>query len=122
LIHNGKYSQAIEILYSIYNQPGPFQPSAGNDLAWVLATHDPARLNEAKLIAMSVYKQGHPSAQLLDTLGWIEHLRGDNEQALKYLNQAVVQQRSIPDLYRHLEVVYRKLGNDRWADYYSAAK
>jgi tetratricopeptide (TPR) repeat protein len=122
LLRAGNYDQAITILRSFYRNPGPLQTRAGNDLAWVLANHYPERLEEARRIAVTLIDHGQTTPELLDTLGWIEYLQGNYRQSLFHLNQAIMNLQSSPEARKLLRIVYEKLGNHQWADYYSDSK
>ena len=58
------------------------------------------------------------SAPLLDTIGWIEHLRGNDEVALEHLRRALTAGRPVPELHYHLGTVYLALKNETWAGYH----
>ncbi len=118
LLQKGETGRAMVLLEKLHAEPGPLQPAAGNDLAYLLARNHPEKLDEAHTLAMALLKEGNASPQLLDTLGWIEHLRGNDGQALKYLNRAVVRLNSHPEVKDHLRIVYQSLGNATWAGYY----
>lgn len=92
-----------------------------NDLAYLLAAHRPDRLDEAYRIANRVAGRSNFSAPILDTLGWIEHLRGHDTRALEMLSKAVAIANAEPQIHKHLAAVYHALGNDTWSRYHSAA-
>ena len=62
--------------------------------------------------------QEYKQPALLDTLGWIAHLQGNDKQALSYLTQAVSPLREVPDVHYHMGIVYLALGNKAWARYH----
>ena len=99
----------------------PLEFAVANDLACLLAEHRPDRLEEAYRIAREVAGRSKPNGPMLDTLGWIEHLRGNDAQALKHLCRAVAIANAEPQIHAHLAVVYRTLGIKTWAQYHSNA-
>lgn len=119
LVQSGDIDGAITVLEGVYRQPGPFQASAGNALACLLAEHKPERLDEAYRIAGQTLQREPRSRPVLDTFAWIEHLRGNHERALALLNLAVLGGNSEPELHRHLGAVYLSLGNASWSDYHT---
>lgn len=95
--------------------------AVANDLAYLLATHRPDRLDDAQRIASRVAGTSNASAPILDTLGWIEHLRGNDTRALETLCRAVTLANAEPQIHKHLAAVYNALGNDTWSRYHSFA-
>ncbi len=91
------------------------QPSslvAANNLASLLAEHkadDPASIEEAAKVAASLRGIDVPAFQ--DTVGWVDHLRGDNEQALRNLIPAAEKLAENPYVRFHIGVVYAALGD-----------
>ena len=88
---------------------------ASNDLAFLLARHQPERLDEAHRLALRAYDAMPHEAAVLDTLGWIEHLRGENETALHHLRAALATMSRDAQLHYHIATVYRDRGNRQWA-------
>ncbi len=115
---DGQYDAAIAGLERIVaDTQNPFYSSALNDLAYLLAEHQPKRMEEADQMAHKAYDLSGQAPMLLDTLGWIDHLRGDNQGALKYLTRAVGPLSTVPEVHYHLGMVYRDLGHKNWARY-----
>ena len=115
-LHIGdRIEEAIPILEGLYRSSNPYRVVAANDLAYLLAQTDPDRLDEALDIATDAHNLVPAMTPLLDTLGWIEHLRGNNDKAITYLNRAVMGLSNIPEVHYHLGVVYQRLGQDDWA-------
>ena len=106
---------AIVLLEKIVADAGPFRLAAGNDLAYQLAEHRSDRLDEAAVIAADALEQNPTNAALRETLGWIEHLRGNNEQALHHLSRSIRFLPKVPEAHYHLGVVYEAVGNRPWA-------
>lgn len=63
--------------------------AAANNLAFIITRRDatPERLAEAEELAQKAASSGQP--QTLDTLGWIQHLRGNSVEAEKNLRAAL---------------------------------
>jgi len=107
--------EAIVLLEKIIVDGGPFYLKASNDLAYQLAEHHSDRLNEAAAIADNTLKQNPSNAASRETLGWIEHLRGNHEQALHHLSRSIRYLTKVPEAHYHLGVLYESVGNRQWA-------
>ena len=113
-----RYDEAIASLNDVWQGNSQYKYSAGNDLAYLLADQHPDRVDEAHQIARLVFEANPRSAPLLDTLGWIEHLRGNDAGALEYLGKAVHHLAQLPEVHYHMGLVYKGIGNDHWARYH----
>lgn len=124
LLAAGDVSAARAVLERLVAGVGPCRAVAANELALLLAGQTPKRLDEAFAIASGALPSGVTHAAHLDTLGWIEHLRGRDTAALKYLNAALAADNTEPETHAHLASVYEALGNTTWARYHgeSAAR
>ncbi|MCX8036676.1 MAG: rhomboid family intramembrane serine protease [Candidatus Sumerlaeia bacterium] len=111
----------------------PDDPVGANNLAWFLATHPraesdttsapvrattvplAAELEEALLLARwSV--EAAPEAYNLDTLAWIEHLRGNHEAAWQAMSQALRRRASArPEYHYHAGAILAALGKNEEA-------
>ncbi|MEX2518716.1 MAG: tetratricopeptide repeat protein [Paracoccaceae bacterium] len=84
----GRYAEAIEQYRALYvAQPGSLV--AANNLASLLVEHqadDPAAVADAAKIAEVLRGVEVPAFQ--DTFGWVQHIVGDDELALRYLTPA----------------------------------
>ncbi len=118
----GDFNRAIDTFATIYQHDSMMRTIVGNDLAYLLAEHRPQRLDEAYRIAMQVRDametDDAANAFVLDTLGWIEHKRGNNAAALKLLQQAIPHLRDHPDAHLHIAAVYRQRNQNAWAQYH----
>ncbi len=117
-IKSDRVDRAAESLRALAGRTNPYRGRAANDLAFILAERAPDRLAEARAVAHAAWLTRPNDAALLDTLGWIEHLRGDHEKALGYLATAGPSLRSTPAVHYHLGAVYLALGNRTWARYH----
>ncbi len=82
------------------------EPGLLNNLANLYALVD---LDKAFQTINVVLLQGVKSAAILDTAGWIEQQRGNQQQALVYLREAYTMNASDPSIRYHLAVVLNKL-------------
>ena len=86
----------------------PNQLVALNNLAWI-DLQSPPKLNEALSFAQKAV-QGAPTGQFLDTLGWVYHAKGNNQQAILTLKKAIAASPQDPEIHYHLAVVYEDSG------------
>ena len=76
---------------------------------------DPDGVDLAYAFAADALKASPDKSNLLDTIGWLEHLRGNDAQALAYLIKAMRDDPFDPAIHYHIGMVYRRAGNARWA-------
>ena len=114
----GQYDQAIAMLEKAATQPGIDHVQRGNDLAYLIAEHQPQRLEQAYQIAQGAFQEAPNMPPLLDTLGWIEHLRGNDQRAQALLAKCVCFMPGVPDIQYHLGVIYSALGQKDWARFH----
>lgn len=95
-----------------------------NQLAWVMVQRE-TRLDEALQLAEKADSLKPGNASILDNIGWIHHLRGDDRKALPLLRDANKRSgEKNPDILYHLAVVEAEAGSeieslallDRFAD------
>jgi tetratricopeptide (TPR) repeat protein len=86
----------------------PNQLVALNNLAWI-DLQSPPKLDEALSFAQRAV-QGAPTGQFLDTLGWVYHAKGNNQQAVITLKKAIAASPQDPEVHYHLAVVYEDSG------------
>lgn len=116
---SGRIDDTIALLEKIHqDQNSPYRLFASNDLAYLLAENHPDRMDEAYQIADEAFQRAPTMMPLLDTIGWIEHLRGNDEQSLEHLNRAILGLNKVAEVHYHLGVVYHQLGNTTWALYH----
>ncbi len=113
-----RVDEAIALLEEIFNGNGPYKFLAGNDLSYLLAERHPDRLDEAFQIASAAAEMAQSTTPLLDTIGWIEHLRGNNAEALGYLQRAIPGLSGLAEAHYHIGAVYAAVGNTAWASYH----
>ncbi|NJL32033.1 MAG: tetratricopeptide repeat protein [Phycisphaerales bacterium] len=114
----GKFDQAITILDKLHAIPGPHAGAVANDLAYLLAEHRPDRMDEAYNLAKGAVEKYGNNPAILDTLGWVLHLRGKSQESLQPLGRAVAALPNVADVHYHIGSVYQKLGNTDWARYH----
>lgn len=100
---------------------GAAPAAPANDLAWLLAEHYPERWDEAHRLASQALEADSRSVQVRDTLGWIEHLRGDDKKALMHLSLGLSRTNTPPEVHSRVAAVYESLGNPTWAKYHVEA-
>ena len=85
----------------------PNQLVALNDLAWI-DIQKPQKLDEALSFSRKTVQLRPNEGQYLDTLGWVYHARGDNQQAITTLKKGVAAAPEDPEIHYHLAVVYQE--------------
>ena len=68
------------------------------------------RLEEAEGLILKAIKIAPNDGFYIDSLGWVYYQKGDYQQALKHLEQAVGLAIDDPTIIEHLGDVYEKLG------------
>lgn len=109
-----RFDEAIKALEPLTKHENPYRSMASNDLAFLLAQEHPDKLNEARQVAGDALALMPNNPYLLDTLGWIEHLRGNDQEALTLLCRSLVNL-PLPQTKEHVAVVYEALGQNDWA-------
>lgn len=107
--HVGKLTEAEAEYRSLLEQT-PDLFIAHNQLAWLLAKQE-IQLDEALQLARKADELMPGNASVLDTLGWIQHLKNENPQALKTLLRSVDVNPKDPGAWYHLAVVQNSLGD-----------
>ncbi|GGB09083.1 XrtA/PEP-CTERM system TPR-repeat protein PrsT [Agarivorans gilvus] len=106
-LQHGQNTQAIQHYEVLRKSPQlKNEPGLLNNLANLYALDD---LDKAFQTINIVLQQGVKSAAILDTAGWIEQQRGNQQQALVYLREAYTMNASDPSIRYHLAVVLNKL-------------
>lgn len=121
LIQAEQHDEAIKLLEKIVAKEGRFNMVACNDLAYMLAVHQPKRLDEARKLADKARDAMPGNPALLDTIGWINHLANDNKAAEPLLVRASAAMRTSAEVHHHLGVVYAANGRKDWANYHLEA-
>jgi tetratricopeptide (TPR) repeat protein len=80
-----------------------------NNLAWVLGETQ-KKPAEALPFAVKAEKLAPRSAEVLDTLGWVQYRRGDFAEAEKFLSRAAERAPSNATIQFHLGMAYASLG------------
>ncbi len=113
-----KADQAIPLLEKLRENPGSYAAAVANDLAYLLAEHRKERIDEAYALARKAAEMTNNNPAILDTLGWVQHLRGDSKAALEPLGRAISSLPNIPDVHYHIGSAYLQVGNQTWARYH----
>jgi tetratricopeptide (TPR) repeat protein len=114
----GDPNQAIATLEKLLQSRTPYDVPARNDLAYLLAEHQPQRLDQAYELAKQALASAPRSAALQDTVAWVQHLRGQNADALNLVTRAVSELGAMTEVQYHAGVIYQAVGNETWARYY----
>ena len=83
---------------------------AYNNLAWLQITRKDNADAALPLAEKAQELSGGRSPQILDTLGWIHHLKGNTEKAIEHLEQARKALPQMPTVRYHLGAAYAKAG------------
>ena len=81
---------------------------AANNLAWIKA--DEGRIGEALTLAEQAHAALADQPQVIDTLGWMQHLAGQGEAAVRTLTRARDKAPANPLYHFHLGMAYARLG------------
>lgn len=104
----GAIEPALKLLESFF-QDHPDNAIAANNLAWMLARSG-KDLDRALKLAKQAADRQPTSAVVNDTTGWIHHLRGDQEMAIRHLSRASTLAPQNAEYQYHLAVAYRDAG------------
>jgi len=105
--HVGRYEDAANH-YREAIEASDREVLALNNLAWLLAVRL-GRAAEALPYALAAVRKVPGHAAILDTLGWIHHLLGDDASAVTALERARAADPTIAEIRYHLGVVYAAL-------------
>jgi uncharacterized protein (TIGR03790 family) len=104
-----QYDKAIE-RYRQLLKLAPDNPLVLNNLAYALAVRKNA-VSEALPFAEKAHELTKTNPNIMDTLGWIYHLAGQNDRAFKLLKEAAGSGAQNADIFLHLAVVSANLGD-----------
>ena len=88
---------------------------AYNNLAWLQVTKKNNVDAALPLAKEAVELSGGRSAEIIDTLGWIHHLKGNTEKAIEHLERARKALPQMPTVRYHLGAAYAKAGRTKEA-------
>jgi uncharacterized protein (TIGR03790 family) len=110
----GEYDKAIE-RYRRLLELSPDNIAVMNNLAYALAVRK-GNIQEALPLAEKAYRlsKGHPN--MADTLGWIYHLAGQNDKAIKLLEDAARAASKNAEMHLHFAIVSAEMGNSLAAE------
>lgn len=120
-LNAGQNQKALDLLQSWYDKLGPQQGMVANDLAYLLATKFPDQIDRAHEAATLAKTLLGESPGVADTMGWIEHLRGNHAQAVKLLSVAWIQNSHSAEWHQHMSAAYAAAGNEKWSKYHEIA-
>jgi uncharacterized protein (TIGR03790 family) len=104
-----EYDKAIE-RYRRLQILVPNNPTVLNNLAFVLAVRK-NNIHEALPLAEKAYSLAKGAAYAADTLGWIYHLAGQDEKAVKLLEEASRSASRNAEMHLHFAIVSQATGN-----------
>ncbi len=110
--------EAITVLSGLADEDGGGLPIAHNALAYLLAEHQPRKLPRAYRHAGVALRALPRDPAVLDTFGWIEHLRGRSDQAVRLLTLAAGQAGAPVELHYHLGMAYSGTSERDWGRYH----
>lgn len=116
----GQFDQAIDTLKTLHPYANRLRPIVTNDLAYRIALHQPQNLPTAYSLAKGLVEAVPTVAAYKDTLAWIEHLRGNNDEAMRLMTSVIPELRASAEVHHHMGVVYQAKGNVTWAKYHLA--
>jgi arylsulfatase A-like enzyme/tetratricopeptide (TPR) repeat protein len=107
----GDTGSAVELL-SVYYQDHPENPTAANNLAWMLAERNQqdSDLDQALDLAKYAVQKRGSNSSFVDTLGWVHLKRNDAESAISAFSRAVQLEPTGAEFHFHLGLAYRKDG------------
>lgn len=104
-----EYDKAIE-RYRRLQELLPDNPVVLNNLAYALAVRKNS-VQEALPLAEKAYSLAKGAASVADTLGWIYHLAGQNDRAVKLLEEAARSASQNAEMHLHFAIVSEATGN-----------
>ena len=115
----GKFAEALELYRKVWQASR--DPASANNAAYLVSRRFPSdsrKLAEAEKLMAAAFP-GDRGAQpaVLDTRGWLAHLLGKTDRALKDLRRAAKGLPAAPEVHYHLGMVEKAAGNDersRW--------
>lgn len=110
---SGQFADAIKVYEELYeSRPQSFV--VANNLASLLIDNFPTPENIERAYVVAKRLRSSEVPQYQDTYGWALYLRGESEQALRYLQPAAEKLPNIMLIQYHLGMAYAKSGvNDR---------
>jgi uncharacterized protein (TIGR03790 family) len=105
----GEYDKAIE-RYRRIQELAPDNPVVLNNLAYALAVRQ-NNVEEALPLAEKAYELAKGSSNISDTLGWIYHLAGQNDKAVKLLEEAARAGSNNAQMHLHFAIVSAETGD-----------
>lgn len=82
-----------------------------NNLAMMLLRGEPSQTDLDKALELTKGFALAENPVLIDTLGWVHYIRGENKEALTILKRAYKDDLKIPDVSYHLGMAYYKAGS-----------
>ncbi len=105
----GEYDKAIE-RYRKLRELAPDNALVMNNLAYALAVRK-NNIQEALPLAEKAHELAKNAPNVSDTLGWIYHLAGQNDKAVKILEEAAREGSRNAEMHLHFAIVSAEVGN-----------
>jgi tetratricopeptide (TPR) repeat protein len=109
-VKNGQFTEGEELLEQVLDE-FPDDIGAANDLGYLWADRG-VHLNRALAMIQRAVDAEPENAAYRDSLGWVLHRLGKNQQALEQLKLAVASEEPDGVILDHLGDVHRALGQD----------
>ncbi|MEJ2516299.1 MAG: PEP-CTERM system TPR-repeat protein PrsT [Gammaproteobacteria bacterium] len=107
MLNEGNYPEAIRQFEELQRR-APNSPVILNNLAWLYDQQGDAKALE---MARQAYRLAPESGAIADTYGWILHGRGESEEAVEILRQAVNRSPDQAEIRYHYAVVLAETGD-----------
>ena len=98
--------------YRVILKLDPKNAGVLNNLAYSLAIHE-KNFEESAALARQAVSLAPTEPTILDTLGWIEHLRGNTAEAAKLLTAALQRGRGNAEIHLHAAIIFAD--SEAWA-------
>ncbi|MAE67739.1 MAG: hypothetical protein CMJ18_26080 [Phycisphaeraceae bacterium] len=102
----GQVEHAVPYWRRLIESNGPYSIVAANNSGYFMAQLDDRHVPAARRTLRDAVSAAPNNASLRDTLGWIEHLAGNDEEARAHLQHAVAARPDDLETHYHLGVVY----------------
>jgi Flp pilus assembly protein TadD len=107
---NGNEDKA-RVLYEELLAARPGLEVVKNNLAMLLLRGEPSQSDLDKALELTKGFALSENPVLIDTLGWVHYIRGENKEAVTILKRAYKDDLPIPDVSYHLGMAYYKAGS-----------
>ncbi|MFP4105649.1 MAG: tetratricopeptide repeat protein [Phycisphaerae bacterium] len=121
----GQYEKALAVYSELMESDNmSARITATNNMAYLLMVTRPSdqtALQQARSLALQATQASPKTVAFQDTLGWAQHLTGQNADALKNLRQVIKALPHSPEVHYHLGKAEARAGNDDLARWHLSA-